>query len=154
MPLSCLWVILMAIIRNGWVLQTRTAMELQLLTSQLSPVAISLLSAQPMHGTIGLLITDVPDPVQVAVVAPIRNSDHCSLSEVISMDQAVPNLCVSSEVYWNAVCGAIQELPWRNIWLAVNPVEVLKEHLSLLVGRYLPTITDNESLKAHTVARS
>ena len=35
--------------------------------------------------------------------------------------------------------GAIQDLPWRNIWLADNPFEVLNEHLSLLVGRYVPT---------------
>ena len=27
----------------------------------------------------------------------------------------------------------------RNIWLTDNPVEVLNEHLSLLVGRYVPT---------------
>ena len=27
--------------------------------------------------------------------------------------------------------------PWRKIWLADNPVEVLNEHLSLLVGRYV-----------------
>ena len=37
------------------------------------------------------------------------------------------------------VCGAIRDLPWCNIWLADNPVEVLNEHLSLLVGRYVPT---------------
>ena len=37
------------------------------------------------------------------------------------------------------VCGAIRELPWHNIWLSDNPVEVLNEHLSLLVGRYVPT---------------
>ena len=61
---------------------------------------------------------------------------------IISMAQAVPNLCVSRKVFlkhqvnWNTVCGATQDLPWRNIWLADNPVEVLNEHLSLLVGRY------------------
>ena len=61
------------------------------------------------------------------------------------MAQAVPNLCVSRKVYpkhqvnWNTVCGAILELPGRNIWLSDNPVEVLNEHLSLLVGRYVPT---------------
>ena len=40
---------------------------------------------------------------------------------------------------WNTVCDAIQELPWCNIWISDNPVEVLNEHLSLLVGRYVPT---------------
>ena len=43
------------------------------------------------------------------------------------------------QVNWNAVCDAVRDLPSRNIWLADNPVEVLNEHLSLLVGRYLPT---------------
>ena len=56
----------------------------------------------PTHargGTIDLLMTDVPDLVRVAVVATISNSDHSSLSAVISMSQAVPNLCVSSKVF-------------------------------------------------------
>ena len=35
--------------------------------------------------------------------------------------------------------GAIQDLPWSDIWLTDNPVEILTEHLSLLVGRYVPT---------------
>ena len=43
------------------------------------------------------------------------------------------------QVNWNTVCGAIQDLPWRYIWHADNPVEVLNEHLSVLVGRYVPT---------------
>ena len=78
----------------------------------------------PTHsrgGTRDLLMTDVPDLVRVAVVSPIGNSDHSSLSVVISMALAVPNLCVSRKVYlkhpvnWNSVCGAIRELPWSNI---------------------------------------
>ena len=102
----------------------------------------------PTHasgGTLDLRMTDVPDLVRVAVVAPISNSDHSSLSAVISMAQVVPNLCVSRNVFlkyqvnWNTVGGAIQELPWRNISLSDNPVEVLNEHLSLLVGRYVPS---------------
>ena len=90
-------------------------------------------------------MTDVPDLVRVAVVAPIGNSDHSSLSAVISMAQAVPNLCVSMKVFlkhqfnWNTVCGAIRELPGRNIWLSDNPVEVLNEQLSLMVLLYVPT---------------
>ena len=42
-------------------------------------------------------------------------------------------------VYLNTVCVAIQDLPWHDIWLADNPVEVFNEHPSLLVGRYVPT---------------
>ena len=60
------------------------------------------------------------------------------------MSQAVTNLCVSRKVFqkhqvnWNTVCSAIQDLPWHNIWHDGNPVEVLNEHVSLLVGRYAP----------------
>ena len=56
----------------------------------------------PTHargGTLGLLMTDVHDLVRVAVVAPIGNSDHSSLSANIWMAQAVPNLCVSRKVF-------------------------------------------------------
>ena len=122
-------------------------MELQLLTSKLSPAASSLVVG-PTRGrgrTLDLVMTDVSDLVGVAVVAPIGNSDHSSLSAVISMAQAVPNLCVTRKVLlkhqvnWNTVCDAIQDLPWRNIWLADNPAEILNETLSLLVGHYVIT---------------
>ena len=39
------------------------------------------------------MMTDVPDLVQVAVVAPIGNTDHSSLSPVISMAQDFLNFC-------------------------------------------------------------
>ena len=92
------------------------------------------LDVGPAHahgGILDLLMTDVPDLIQVAVVAPNVNSDHSSLSAVISTAQAVPNLCVSRKVFlkqqinWNTVCGAMRNLPWRNIWSSDNPVEVL-----------------------------
>ena len=50
-------------------------------------------------GTLELLMTDVPDLVRVAVVAPIANSDHSSLPVDISMVQAVPNLRVRRKVF-------------------------------------------------------
>ena len=56
------------------------------------------------------------------------------------------HLCVSRKVFlkhqvnWNTVCGAIQDLPWRNIWVAGNPFQVLNKHLSLLVGHYIQTM--------------
>ena len=44
-------------------------------------------------------MTDVSDLVRVSVVAHIGNPDHSSLPAVISMAQAVPNLCVSNKVF-------------------------------------------------------
>ena len=96
-------------------------------------------------GTLDHLMTDVPYLVRVSVVAPIGNSDHSSLSAVISMSQAVPNLCVCRKVFlkqkvnWNTVRGAIQDLPWHNIWSAHNPVDVLNQYLLLLVSRFVLT---------------
>ena len=55
----------------------------------------------PTHartGTVDLLMTDVPDLIRVPVVALIGNSDQSSMSTVISMAQAVPNLSVSWKV--------------------------------------------------------
>ena len=104
------------------------------------------LVVSPTHahgGTLDLLMTDVPDLVRVSVVAPIGNSDHSSLLAVISMVQAVPNLCVSRKVFlkhqvnWNSLwCNAGSTLAY---WSADNPVEVLNEHLLLLVGCFVPT---------------
>ena len=65
----------------------------------------------PSHapgGTLDLLMTDVPDLVQVSVVAPIGNSDHSSLLAVISMAQDVPNLCVSRKIILNIKLIGIQ----------------------------------------------
>ena len=87
----------MAIIRSGWVLQSQIVMVLQPLTFT-TVSGCDQLVVGPTHarsGTLDLLMTDVPDLVRVSVVAPIGNSDHSSLSAVISMAQAVPNLCVS-----------------------------------------------------------
>ena len=56
----------------------------------------------PTHahgGTLDLLMTNVPDRVRVAFVAPIGNSDHSALPAAISMAQGVPNLCVSRKVF-------------------------------------------------------
>ena len=80
----------------------------------------------PTHARVGTLDLMMND-VAVAVFAPIVNSDHSSLSAVISMAQAVPYLCVSKkvilnhEVNWNTVCGTIQDLPWCNIRSSDNP---------------------------------
>ena len=78
----------------------------------------------PTHargGTLDLLMTDDAVPIRVAVVGPLGNSDHSSLSAVISMARPIPNLCISRKVFlkhqanWNTVCGAILDLAWCTI---------------------------------------
>ena len=69
------------------------------------------LDVSPTHTrgvTLDLLMTDVPDLVRIAVVRSIGNSDHSSLLAVISMGQAVPNLCVSKSL--NIKSTGIQSL--------------------------------------------
>ena len=56
-------------------------------------------STHACGGTLHLLMTDVTDLVWVSIVAPIGNSDHYSLSAVISLPQAVLNLCVHRKVF-------------------------------------------------------
>ena len=75
--------------------------QLKQLSVKCLPITISYSCCSiPMYiffgGTLDLLMTDVPDLVRVAVVAP---SDHSSLSAVISIAQEVPNLCESRKVF-------------------------------------------------------
>ena len=59
-------------------------------------------------------MTDVPDLVWVAVVAPIGHSDHSSLSSVIDR-VGVSNLCVSRNVFLkHQVIGILSVVQYRN----------------------------------------
>ena len=61
------------------------------------------------------LMTDVPDLVRVAIVAPIGKSDHSSLLAVISMAQAVPNFCASRKVFQkHQVIGIVSAVQYGN----------------------------------------
>ena len=102
----------------------------------------------PTHAcgrTLDLLMTDVPDLVQVAVGAPLGSSDQSSLSIAISLAQAIPNLYFSRRVLLKhrvnctPIWDAISVLPWRSIWSADNSVERFNVHLSLLVERFVLT---------------
>ena len=78
----------------------RNSHGFQRLTSQQYLYAISwLLETRALGGTLDLLMADVPDLVRVTVLTLIGNSDHASLSTVISLAQAAPNLGVSRKVF-------------------------------------------------------
>ena len=82
-------------------------------------------------GTLDLLMTDIFDLVRAAVVAPKGNSYQASISAVIPISQAVPNLLVGKfsfnikSIRTQYVVKLIQDLPWRNIRSSDNPVVVL-----------------------------
>ena len=87
MPRSCLWVIL-----NGhhqeWLGSATTNSHGVAAFDFATVSGCDQLVVGPTHargGILDLLLTDIPDLIQVAVVAPIGNSDHSSLSAVISM---------------------------------------------------------------------
>ena len=102
----------------------------------------------PTHvrgGTLDLVLTDIPDLVSVAVVAPIGSSDHSSLSIKISTDHKVPYLCsrrvvlLKNRVNWDVIGGAVRSFPWRVIYTADDPVDILNQHLSEVIERYVPS---------------
>ena len=70
------------------------------------------------------------------------------------MAQTVRNLNVCRKVFlkhyvnWDTVFGSIQDMPLHYNWLGDNSVEILNEHLSLLLIRYVPTKVIRAWLKA------
>ena len=96
-------------------------------------------------GTLDLQMTDVLDLVRVAFITPISNSDHFSLSAVISMAQAVPNLCVSRrvllkyQVNLNTICGEYWICPGVIFGQLIILLRSRTSILLLLVLRYVPT---------------
>ena len=123
----------MAIIRSGWV-HGIAAFHFANVTS------CDQLVVGPNHtrgGTLELLMTDVPVLVSVAVVPPIGNS-LISVGSHFDGSHFDLGFCnkvfLKHQVNWNTVCGAKQDLNWRNIWLADDPVDGLNKHLSLQVG--------------------
>ena len=62
--------------------------------------------------------------------------------DLLSCSEALVSDKFSSNIKSTGIQFVVQyriDLPWCNIWRADNPVEVLNEHLSLLVGGYVPT---------------
>ena len=75
--------------------------------------------------TIDLPMSDISDLEQVTVVSPSGNSDDSSVSAVISMPQAVPNLCVSRKVFLKQRVN--RNTVWQSIFFADNPIDTLNE---------------------------
>ena len=61
------------------------------------------------------------------------------IESLLQINKNMAQLLQPWTINWNTVCGAMHNLPWRNIWSADNPAQILNEHFLLLVGRFVPT---------------
>ena len=108
----------------------------------------SQLVQQPTHtggNQLDLVMTDVPDIVNVSVGTPIGTSDHCFLSARVKVSQSVPAYDVRRTVFrksavdWSLVRDDVDNLSWSTIFRSSDPVSSLNESISDIIARRVPT---------------
>ena len=92
-----------------------------------------------------LLITDVPDIVDVVVGIPLGTSDHCFVSCVLRFELSVPEYNVRSTVFlkyrttWDSVRSALRSFIWSTILKLADPLVAFDQSIGEVIGRYAPT---------------
>ena len=104
----------------------------------------------PTHiggNTLDLVITDVPDTVDVVVVTPLGTSDHCFVSCLFCVKQSLLNYNVRSTVFlkhrinWVSVRSAVRSFTLSAILKSADLLVALIDLLvRSLVGMFLPII--------------
>ena len=75
-----------------------------------------------------LVMTDVPDIVDVVVCTSLGTSDHCFVSCVLRVEQCVPESNVRSTVFlkhctnWDSVLSAVRSVTWSTILKSLDPL--------------------------------
>ena len=68
-----------------------------------------------------LVMTDVPDTVDVVVGTPLGTSDHCFISCVLHVEQSVPEYNIRNTVFsnhrtnWDSVRSMVRRFTWNAI---------------------------------------
>ena len=91
-----------------------------------------------------LVLTDVPDIVNVEICAPVGSSDHSSLK--VSLELRQLNVITTSrrEIYlkrnvdWDLVRTDVRDLPWHNILHSPDPIDALNNAFSEIIKRRVP----------------
>ena len=105
---------------------------------------------EPTHqdgGVLDLVITDVPDIVNVEVRAPIGTSDHSSLSVTVLTSQSVPDVSYQKDVFlkdaarWPEMREDVLRLEWGPIIRSPDPVLTMNASLRCVLQRHLPVRT-------------
>ena len=88
-----------------------------------------------------LVMTDVPDIVNVVVGTPLGTSDRCFVSCVLCVEQSVPEYNVRTTVFlkhrtnWDSVRIAVRSFTYSTILKPVDPLVAFDR----AIGRYVPT---------------
>lgn len=110
----------------------------------------SQLVTSPTHiagNTLDLVITEVPDVVDVSVGTPLGTSDHCCLNLHVTVNQSLPSYDVRRTVFlknrvnWDRVREDVQDIAWSEIFKAQDPVSALNTAVSCIITRNVPTAT-------------
>ena len=91
-----------------------------------------------------LVMTDVPDIVDVVVGTPLATSDHSFVSCVLRIEQSVPEYNVRSTVFLKhrtnrySVCSAVMSFTWNTI-LSADQLVAFDRAIGEVIGSYVPT---------------
>ena len=84
-----------------------------------------------------LVMTDVPDIVDVVVGTPLGTSDHCFVSCVLRVEQSVPEYNARSTV--SSHCSAVRSFKWSTILKSADSLVAFDRAIGEVIGRYVPT---------------
>ena len=94
---------------------------------------------------LNLVMTDVPDIVDVVVGTPLGTSDHCFVSFVLRVEQSVPEYNVRSTLILkyrtnrDSVRNAVRSFKWSTILRSADSLVALDRAIGEVVGRNVPT---------------
>ena len=92
-----------------------------------------------------LVMTDVPDVIDVSVSAPLGSSDHCFLSVCARVHQIVHDHTITRHVLlkhsvnWDSVREAVKEFSWSTIVKADDPVDYLNNLVLDVITKFIPS---------------
>ena len=109
-----------------------------------------LLGRCPTHiagNRLDLVMTDVPDIVDVVVGTPLGNSDHCFVSCVFLVEQSVSEYNVRSTLFlkhrtnWVSVrgSGAVRSFTWNTILRSADPLVTFDSAIGEVICRQVHT---------------
>ena len=92
-----------------------------------------------------LVMTDVPDIVDVFVGTPLGTSDHCFVSCVLWVKQSVLEYNIGSTVFLkhrtnlDNVCCTVRSFTWSTSLKSADPLDAFDRAIAEVIGRLVPT---------------